>query len=255
MKAWIWPFIGGLKLFICFLIIVLFSIPSLVSYIIFYDTVIPHAVVQYPVHFNYTTGSNYPYAKVNMDHFSIDPRLPGTSILQLTIPRSQRNRDIGNFMISVDFHGRTEQTTLKSVSRTVLFPYYSTIQEYLKLILCFPFYLTGILDERETVSVKLLESEMFGNHRSAINTLSSRFYVADTPKSATIRIYSKDIEFYEATLAFASKLHGMRWFMYTHRVTAFFVFTTLFWFTGIGTTFITYFIVSTTSKSRNKIAG
>ncbi|EPY52728.1 siepin [Schizosaccharomyces cryophilus OY26] len=254
MKLWLRSFIGGFKLFVGILIIVLFSIPSLVSYIIFYDTVIPHAVVQYPVYFNYTTGSDYPYAKVNLDHFSIDPRLPGTSILQLSIPRSRRNREVGNFMISVDFHGRTEQTTIKSVSRTVLFPHYSSIHEQLKLVLCFPLYLAGILEERDTVSVKLLESEMFGKHRSAINTLSSRFYVGDSPKSASIHIHSKDIEFYDATLAFASKLHGMRWFMYTHKVSAFFVFTALFWFTGICTTFITYLIISSTSKSRKRVA-
>lgn len=42
------------KLVVWMLVIGLFSIPSLVSYVIFYDTVIPHSVIQYPVYFNYT---------------------------------------------------------------------------------------------------------------------------------------------------------------------------------------------------------
>ncbi|KAL2314446.1 Siepin [Schizosaccharomyces pombe] len=231
------------------LVIGLFSIPSLVSYVIFYDTVIPHSVIQYPVYFNYTTGLNFPTAEVRLDHFSIDPRLPGTSLLQIKMPHSPRNSAMGNFMVSVDFQDRN-QRSLKQVKRTVLLPHRSPIHEYLKLIVCSPLYFMGILEETDIVNVRLFESETFAKSFNSITTLSVRFSVKNTPAQAIVKIYSKDIEFYEATLAFASKLHGMRWFMYTHKVSAFLVFTSLFWFTGITSTIITYLIVSSTSETK-----
>ena len=81
----------------------------------------------------------------------------------LTLPTSQHNHDIGNFMVNLTlFGGKIEAPlSLKSSSRVSRLTYKSPMIDTMDTLLRSPLYLSGLRREQEALNVLMMEGESF----------------------------------------------------------------------------------------------
>lgn len=134
--------------------------------------------------------------------------------LELLMPLSDINTSIGNFMIKIELFSNTKM--LITSSRSAILKFSSLLLRKLKLLIMLPILLLGIVKEEERLVIPLIEG--FKYHKDHETML----------KSVNITL-SYAVQVYSSKLVFASRLQGIRYMIYYYPISAFIVFTSLFW--------------------------
>jgi seipin len=155
--------------------------------------------------------------------------------LEIELPRTRKNREAGNFMLDVSLLGSTGildtlkdgiMTTSTSESAPVLarsrrpaiLQYRSLPVEIVHRAMQLPWYLIGVRDERETLTIDVFEKTSFAR---GINSV---------PTALKLEVQSaKRMQIYSAKAHFHARFRGLRWLMYNHRMISAVVFVGVFW--------------------------
>jgi len=229
---------------------------AIVSYLIFYANYIPRIGVTKPVYLNYYYNSDgvKPSGVVNFPSQELITNQPYDVTLRLRLPTSPENLNRGNFMCFVyvfdtpspNLARRTPNyffahADAKEVSkRTLLWAFRPAIMTYstpllrtMKTLITAPLLLTGLKKQEEVLKVVMAEATSF----SAI------------PRSAVVEV-DPNLAVYEAELEFVARFSGLRWFMYSWRLTSFVVLTGLFWGTAVLWALVAWYWVSAWLQER-----
>ena len=235
--------------------VVLFALAS-TAYILFYVNYIPKVGVERIVHLQYgsvpplspstfewrltfkTRDGPNPYALIPLSA-SLVPQQAYDITVQIDMPRSPPNLQLGNFMVDLvmlsptyktivrpsaaePFDARSwipAETILFSSRRPAILTYHSDIVRVGKQIASLPSYLLGWRHEDERLEVQMAEGVSFEKGRAKIPT---KIYL-------DLQSRGHDIQVYGVKLILRARFSGMRWLMYNHRILAFITFTGAFW--------------------------
>jgi seipin len=234
---------------------------AIVSYLIFYANYIPHIGVTKPVHLNYYYNSNSvkPSGVVNFPSQELITNQPYDVTLHLRLPTSPENLNRGNFMCFVYIfdtpspnptrrtpnyffaHADAKEVSKKTLLwafRPAIMTYSTPLLRTMKTLITAPLLLTGLKKQEEVLKVVMAEATSF----SAI------------PRSAVVEV-DPDLAVYEARLEFVARFSGLRWFMYSWRLTSFVVLTGLFWGTAVLWALVAWYWVSAWLQERIESEG
>lgn len=159
--------------------------------------------------------------------------------VQIDMPRSPPNLQMGNFMVDLVMLSPTykpvarpsatdpfdirswipAETILFSSRRPAILTYHSDIVRVGKQIASLPSYLLGWRHENERLEIRMAEGVTF---KKGLANMPTKVYL-------DLQSRRHDIQVYAVTLVLRAKFSGMRWLMYNHRILAFIIFTGAFW--------------------------
>lgn len=194
---------------------------SCFAFLFFYHHNVPATAVQEKLYLQHHTAAN-PHVLVDLEFSSskLSTSQPYDVIVELTLPNTPSNHDIGNFMIEIEMLSSTSESILKS-ARSAIMQYSSPLVDTLSTVLKSGPVLLGLREESQTLRVPLLESYQF----------EAGWLVS--PAKARIEIHAPTLKVYDCKIIFHTQLHGLTWFLYTFKLTSFLIFTTLFWFSSM----------------------
>ncbi|XP_022644603.1 seipin-like isoform X3 [Varroa jacobsoni] len=219
----------------------LFFILSFTGYLAAYWALIPRVQIERDVHFKYamrpckiTDQCQHPVAEVWLgdDPAHFLPALsPGTEYrieLNLELPESETNFDVGMFMASVEMRAPNGQI-LKAAQRSGVLVYRSLVLRMLHTIVALPSLLLGEGKEKQLVRLPMFDS--FVDLPRGNNDFAAVAY---------IELHSTNIQIYSAKLRIYADFGGLRYLMYRWPLTcaatgcmanfvALWVATALFW--------------------------
>uniref|UniRef100_A0A8C9TZS7 Seipin n=1 Tax=Scleropages formosus TaxID=113540 RepID=A0A8C9TZS7_SCLFO len=179
-------------------------------YASFYYSYVPTASFAAPVHYYYRTDCNssvsalcsFPMANVsflrNDVHKVMTYGQPYRISLELEMPESPTNQQLGMFMVKMSCYSK-EGHTVSSVARSVMLHYRSKLLQTLSTLAFSPLLLLGLLEEKQLVKV-----ELFSDYR-------------DNPYQPTtgalIEIQTRKIQIYDAQLRIHGHFTGIRYFL------------------------------------------
>jgi len=155
--------------------------------------------------------------------------------LEIELPRTRKNREVGNFMLDVSLLGATGildtlkdglTTSQSSESAPVLarsrrpasLQYRSLPVEIMHRVTQLPWYFLGVRDESETLTINVFERTSFARGSTSV------------PTALKLEVQSsKRMQIYSAKAIFHARFRGLRWLMYNHRVISAVVFVGVFW--------------------------
>ncbi|BFZ58735.1 hypothetical protein PYCC9005_005800 [Savitreella phatthalungensis] len=210
---------------------------SALSFIIFYYYNVPAHQVLMPVHLQF--HGDAPWAKLDLP-FSPNKLLTGQPYdisIDIALPDSPNNHQIGNFMVSLEFFagvaGESDgDVPLIASSRPNILRYKSPAIHWSGTVLKAGAVLGGWTREEQHLSTRLYEGYTFD-----AGWRSSSHY-------ARISLSSPELAVYSCSLRFQSRLQGLAWWLYNYRLPSFFVFSSLFWLSSVLFTIVTWFGVS-----------
>ncbi|CAN9515065.1 unnamed protein product [Ophioblennius macclurei] len=208
--------------FVVFSIVVLLLFLATFLYGSFYYTYMPKASFSAPVHYYYRTDCgpaasflcSYPVANVSL----LSNKKPVLTFgqayqisLQLEMPDSPTNHDLGMFMIKTTCFSQdggqlassarsTSQMLAASSSRFGILKYQSDLLKTLGTLLFLPAFLSGMSEQKQMVEVELFSH-----------------YVDDpySPSStAVIEILSKKVQIYASQLNIHARFTGLRYLLF-----------------------------------------
>lgn len=186
----------------------------------FYYSYMPTASHVSPVHFYYRTDCNpsitslcsFPVANVSLAKSGRDRVLmygqPYRIILELELPESPVNQDLGMFLVTVSCYTRGGRI-ISTSSRSVMLHYRSDLLQTLDTIVFSSLLLFGFAEQKQ-----LLEVELYADYRE-------NSYVPTT--GAIIEIHSRRIQMYGAYLRIHAHFTGLRSLLYNFPMTCAFV--------------------------------
>ncbi|KAG5519777.1 hypothetical protein PMAC_000050 [Pneumocystis sp. 'macacae'] len=155
---------------------------------------VPSMQISYPIYLQY--GNGPPSASVD---FSSEKRFANGQFynifLELFMPQSKLNFDIGNFMINVKLF--SELGVFITSSRPAILTFSSSLLTKLRTLIMLPILLLGFLREEERLVIPMIER--FKYHKARETML----------KSVNIT-FSDNIQVYSSTLIFSAQLQGIR---------------------------------------------
>ena len=242
------------------------------AYISFYYAYIPVRGIELPVYLQYehaldislppaTDGQidvrmpKHPYGIARIE--GLVSRQKYDVAVAVTMPRSRRNLEAGNWMVGVEFRGsetkgggragldwddwdsiktigtgstgdaiskeevergREKTEVLARSRRPAILTYRSWMTEMVYRGLRLPLYVLGFGSEAETVRVQLMEGVQFEKGWRNV------------PSTLRLELRSKiPLEVYRVSISFTARLEGLRWAMSTHRFASATVFIGIFW--------------------------
>jgi hypothetical protein len=194
-----------LSLFIFFIILFAMLIFSIVGYCLFYFLYIPQIAHSLPVYFQYYDDIPQPTAEVDLsvNSWRQSGILTGGQyynvLMELNVPDSQHNYDLGNFMINLTFKNALNETVGYS-SRPCIVKYKSFVQKNIESIVKTVPLFFDVAQESQTIYLPLIES-----------------YIEDEEVSTTkaiITLSNKSLHLNTARLNFEARFHGLRYYMY-----------------------------------------
>ncbi|KAI8577729.1 hypothetical protein K450DRAFT_250554 [Umbelopsis ramanniana AG] len=187
------------------------------AYIAFYMAHVPKTAHIEPVYLQYDKGMN-PMALVDLtqkgtytkplrheQQYRVD--------IHMHVPSSEINFDVGNFMVRVDLKAADDKTVAFS-SRPSILRYQSALHRTLAVFARALPLLLGLAKETQTLVVPMMEH-----------------FVEDQSHSVTKAIVSVSdsrLQVYSMQLHMVADFHGLRYYMYNHRIITAMVFITLF---------------------------
>lgn len=186
----------------------------------FYYSYMPTVSHLSPVHFHYRTDCDsstaslcsFPVANVSLAKSGRDRVLmygqPYRVTLELEMPESPVNQDLGMFLVTVSCYTRGGRIVSTS-SRSVMLHYRSQLLQILDTLVFSSLLLFGFAEQKQ-----LLEVELYSDYRE-------NSYVPTT--GAVIEIHSKRIQMYAAYLRIHAHFTGLRYLLYNFPVTCAFV--------------------------------
>ncbi|EHB02097.1 Seipin [Heterocephalus glaber] len=186
----------------------------------FYFSYMPTVSHLSPVHFYYRTDCDpsitslcsFPVANVSLTKSGRDRVLmygqPYRITLELELPESPVNQDLGMFLVTVSCYTRGGRI-ISTSSRSVMLHYRSYLLQTLDTIVFSSLLLFGFAEQKQ-----LLEVELYADYRE-------NSYVPTT--GAIIEIHSRRIQLYGAYLRIHAHFSGLRYLMYNFPMTCAFV--------------------------------
>lgn len=186
----------------------------------FYYSYMPTVSHLSPVHFHYRTDCDsstaslcsFPVANVSLAKSGRDRVLmsgqPYRVTLELELPESPVNQDLGMFLVTVSCYTRGGRV-ISTSSRSVMLHYRSHLLQMLDTLVFSSLLLFGFAEQKQ-----LLEVELYSDYRE-------NSYVPTT--GAIIEIHSKRIQMYGASLRIHAHFTGLRYLLYNFPMTCAFV--------------------------------
>ncbi|XP_044775310.1 seipin isoform X1 [Neomonachus schauinslandi] len=186
----------------------------------FYYSYMPTVSHLSPVHFYYRTDCDsstsllcsFPVANVSLAKGGRDRVLmygqPYRVTLELELPESPVNQDLGMFLVTVSCYTRGGRI-ISTSSRSVMLHYRSDLLQMLDTLVFSSLLLFGFAEQKQ-----LLEVELYSEYRE-------NSYVPTT--GAVIEIHSKRIQMYGAYLRIHAHFTGLRYLLYNFPMTCAFV--------------------------------
>lgn len=187
---------------------------SILMYTLFYLVYMPTSIQIKPVHLQYNrlceSGKcdmeaevspfhSYPLAHISLNRaqqMMVD--VPYFISVRFDVPETERNRDLGIFMVCIDM--KDKEGILKSQScRSSMLRYYSEFLRKLKMVAFLPFYIFGFREERQELDV-----EMYSRYVDTKNSVTDIY----------IEIQSKVLEFYSVSLVITAHFTGLRYIIH-----------------------------------------
>jgi hypothetical protein len=265
---------------------------ALIAYTSFYYAYIPVRGLEVPIYLQYEHRAPVPIPPIGSQLEARVPKHPyGLANIHglvsrqkydidvsLTLPRSRKNLDAGNFMILLDMRGPGTRgrgvkaalgweedwevedfsqgpdsgTTKEGISRQeaetggvekaetlarsrrpAILTYRSWMTEMAYRGLRLPLYVLGWGSEEELIKVRLMEGVIFERGWRNVPTSVRLELRSDIP----LQVYSVGVKF-------VARLEGLRWVMYTHRLTSAAAFIALFWGVEMGVLLFTWALFS-----------
>ncbi|XP_023562782.1 seipin isoform X3 [Octodon degus] len=186
----------------------------------FYYSYMPTVSHLSPVHFYYRTDCDpsvtslcsFPVANVSLAKSGRDRVLmygqPYRVTLELELPESPVNQDLGMFLVTVSCYTRGGRV-ISTSSRSVMLHYRSDLLQTLDTIVFSSLLLFGFAEQKQ-----LLEVELYTDYRE-------NSYVPTT--GAIIEVHSRRIQLYGAYLRIHAHFTGLRYLLYNFPMTCAFV--------------------------------
>lgn len=186
----------------------------------FYYSYMPTVSHLSPVHFYYRTDCDssstslcsFPVANVSLAKSGRDRVLmygqPYRVTLELELPESPVNQDLGMFLVTVSCYTRGGRV-ISTSSRSVMLHYRSDLLQMLDTLVFSSLLLFGFAEQKQ-----LLEVELYADYRE-------NSYVPTT--GVVIEIHSKRIQMYGAYLRIHAHFTGLRYLLYNFPMTCAFV--------------------------------
>lgn len=203
-----------LRLFVILSIGFLLFCSAVLLYVLFHLLYMPASTHVKPVHMQYNKicedkvcdlqSMTSPYHSFPIAHLQLTKNQlmmvaqPYHITVQLELPETPRNIDLGVFMVCVDM--KDKENFLKShACRSTMLRYKSTWFLKSKTLLFLPFYLLGLREEMQSLDV-----EMFSRYVDTTNPVTDIY----------IEIQSKVIEFYSVSLHITAHFTGLRYIIF-----------------------------------------
>ncbi|XP_029580418.1 seipin isoform X1 [Salmo trutta] len=187
----------------------------------FYYSYMPLATYSTPVHYYYRTDCDssasllcsFPTANVSLLRNGKNQVMtygqPYRISLELEMPESPANQELGMFMVKMFCYSRQGQTVtssarsvrqLSSSSRFTMLRYRSGLLQTLGTLFLIPFFLSGTADQKQLVEVELFSEYREDSYAPSIG--------------AIIEIQSQRVQIYSANLYIHAHFTGIRYFLY-----------------------------------------
>lgn len=203
-----------LRLFVILTIGFLLMCSAVLLYVLFYLLYMPAATHVKPVHMQFNkicqdkacdlATMTSPFHTFPIAHLQLSKNQlmmvgqPYHINVQLDLPETPRNRDLGVFMICVDM--KDKENFLKShACRSAMLRYKSNWFLKSKTVLFLPLYLLGLKEEKQELDV-----EMFSKYVDTTNPVTDIY----------IEIQSKVVEFYAVVLQIRAHFTGLRYIIF-----------------------------------------
>ncbi|KAG9475499.1 hypothetical protein GDO78_003737 [Eleutherodactylus coqui] len=200
---------------ILFCVLLLLLWVSVFLYGSFYYSYMPTVKFSTPVHYQYSSTCSpspgvlcsFPTANVSLLRNSRDRILmygqPYRITLELLVPESTVNRNLGMFMVSMVCYTRGGKE-ISYTARSAMLHYKSHLLKTLETLASLPLLLSGLSEQKQT-----LEVELHSEYREDS-------YVPTT--GAVIQIQSVHIQIYSAELRVHAHFTGLRFLLYNYPI-------------------------------------
>uniref|UniRef100_A0A8K9Y6Y9 Seipin n=1 Tax=Oncorhynchus mykiss TaxID=8022 RepID=A0A8K9Y6Y9_ONCMY len=177
----------------------------------FYYSYMPLATYSTPVHYYYRTDCDssasllcsFPTANVSLLRNGKNQVMtygqPYRISLELEMPESPANQELGMFMVKMFCYSGQGQTVTSSARSTML-RYRSGLLQTLGTLFLIPFFLAGTADQKQLVEVELFSEYREDSYAPSIG--------------AIIEIQSQRVQIYSANLYIHAHFTGIRYFLY-----------------------------------------
>lgn len=119
--------------------------------------------------------------------------------LEMEVPETQTNRELGMFMVCADFRGQ-DGSLVTSSCRSTMLHYRSTMIDILYKLIFIPFYILGTVEEKQRIQV-----ELFAEYEDRETAPVTDVY---------LEIQTKYIQLYSAKFFINAQFSGLRYFMF-----------------------------------------
>lgn len=200
---------------ILFCILLLLLWVSVFLYGSFYYSYMPTVKYSSPVHYQYSSDCNpppgilcsFPTANVSLLRNNRDRVLmygqPYRIALELQVPESTANQDLGMFMVSMSCYTRGGKP-ISSTARSAMLHYKSPLLTTLETMATLPLLMSGMSEQKQSIEV-----ELYSEYREDS-------YVPTT--GAVIQIQSLRLQIYNAELRVHAHFTGLRYLLYNFPV-------------------------------------
>ncbi|XP_069036350.1 seipin isoform X2 [Lepisosteus oculatus] len=200
---------------LCVLVLLLWV--AIFLYGSFYYSYMPTVSFATPVHYVYRTDCDsldatlcsFPFANVSLLKNGREKVMiygqPYRISLELELPESQSNQQLGMFLVQLSCYTRGGQV-IASVSRSAMLHYRSSLLETLATLFFSPLLLSGMAEQKQ-----LLEVELYSDYRE-------NSYVPTV--GALLEIQTRRIQIYSAQLRIHAHFTGIRYLLYNFPVTS-----------------------------------
>ncbi|KIV96973.1 hypothetical protein PV10_00783 [Exophiala mesophila] len=224
---------------------------SSTAYGFFYYNYIPQIDLERVLYLQYGTGHS-PYAVVELDTSALISQQAYDVELVLDMPRTVNNLDAGNFMLDLSLLGPgvnvknvpdpvsswlaniTDNNVLYHSRRPAILPYSSPLVSLSHTVLHLPWHLMNFRDlDSSRLQIPMFELLTFPR--------GSR----NVPTHARLQVQATtSLQVYHSKLTFRAKFQGLRYLIYNYRLTAFAIFTTLFYSVSLTTMAVAWAVIS-----------
>ncbi|XP_023118156.1 seipin-like [Amphiprion ocellaris] len=202
---------------VLFSVLVLLLWVSIFLYGSFYYSYMPTVSFSTPVHFYYTSDCrasdsalcSFPTANIsfmkNERNQVMANGQPYRVSLELEMPESPVNEQLGMFMVKMSCYTKGGQT-VSSVGRSTMLHYRSNLLQTLSTLLFSPFLLTGMTEQKQLIEVELFSDYKTNAYQPTVG--------------AVIEIQSRRVQIYSSQLRIHAYFTGIRYVLYNFPLTS-----------------------------------
>ncbi|KIW08423.1 uncharacterized protein PV09_01327 [Verruconis gallopava] len=212
-----------------------------IAYVAFYFSYVPDRGISRPIYLQFGP-SHPPYGYASIQGALISQQPYDVKVI-LHMPRTPNNKAAGNFMIDLQLiaPGSTsdgvvddKNKVLAKSSRPAILNYKSATMELVQQGFSLPWHLIGWREEAEVLKVPMIESVEFPKGWRNI------------PDHVRLELRSDEkLQVYSAKIEITARLRGLRYLMYSFRITSFIILTGMFWTVELIVTTIVWLSLST----------